>query len=102
MTEGTEETRLVENADRIFFSTSLNHFQHFLFNNDLMAVILRDEFMNVCVSVGCSLRVQGDRGAVGKRGLKGQKGEQGPPGLDQPCPVVCHLNTHTHTYTDTM
>ncbi len=36
---------------------------------------------------------QGDRGPVGKRGLKGMKGEQGPPGLDQPCPVVCVIAT---------
>lgn len=28
---------------------------------------------------------------MGKKGLKGQKGEQGPPGLDQPCPVVCQV-----------
>lgn len=34
--------------------------------------------------------MQGERGSMGKKGLKGQKGEQGPPGLDQPCPVVCH------------
>ena len=47
----------------------------------------------VCVSI-CLLRFQGDRGTVGKRGLKGQKGEQGPPGLDQPCPVVRHKQTH--------
>lgn len=36
------------------------------------------------------LSMQGERGSIGKKGLKGQKGEQGPPGLDQPCPVVCH------------
>lgn len=42
--------------------------------------------------------VQGDRGAVGKRGLKGHKGEQGPPGLDQPCPVVCSLHSVAHTH----
>ncbi len=57
--------------------------------------------MCVCVLCVCARlppRVQGDRGTVGKRGLKGQKGEQGPPGLDQPCPVVRHLNTNTHAH----
>lgn len=34
---------------------------------------------------------QGERGIPGRKGAKGQKGEPGPPGLDQPCPVVCHL-----------
>jgi len=34
--------------------------------------------------------MQGERGSIGKKGLKGLKGEQGPPGLDQPCPVVCN------------
>lgn len=38
--------------------------------------------------------MQGERGSIGKKGLKGQKGEQGPPGLDQPCPVVCHKTVY--------
>lgn len=37
-----------------------------------------------------NVSMQGERGSIGKKGLKGQKGEQGPPGLDQPCPVVCN------------
>lgn len=101
VTEGTEETRLVENTDRVFFSTSLNHFQHFLFSNDLIVVILRDKFMNVCV---CRL-FSACPGWQGSGGKERSKGPEGRAGSSRPGPALsCGMSprhTHTPTYTHT-
>lgn len=84
VTEGKEERRLAQTHWKKHSSSALLYIWH----------------SYLCLCVCCHRHVQGDRGGVGKRGLKGQKGEQGPPGLDQPCPVVCHVYTHAdkHEY----
>lgn len=74
--------------------TDLNCLNYFQCMNGLSSLAACDKCMNLFNC--CPHHSQGDRGTVGKRGLKGQKGEQGPPGLDQPCPVVCLPHTCTH------
>lgn len=67
---------------------------------DGLSFLCRFQAVSAVRFIVCVFVSQGDRGSVGKRGLKGHKGEQGPPGLDQPCPVVCRLRirTRAHTY----
>ena len=113
VTEGNEEKRLVPTTERRVELFSVKRFflvvvtcsaspvyawwaqssdspRH---KDGLNGPVLLHWYCLKCVSAFIRhLNVQGDRGSVGKRGLKGQKGEQGPPGLDQPCPVVCHAH----------